>query len=95
MWEAFKNIVTSVKDTLGIEIPELPVDVGSAGEAASGLVQGVTDQAAAVSGDVLATAGEAATGGAAQVTEAVSGISSATEAAAQAVPDLTDLPSRR
>ena len=95
MWEAFKNIVTSVKDTLGIEIPELPVEVGSVGEAASGLVQGVSDQAAAVSGDVLATAGEAVTGGAAQVSEAVSGLPSAAEVAAPAVPDVTDLASRR
>ena len=95
MWEAFKNIVTSVKDTLGIEIPELPVEVGSVGEAASGLVQGVTDQAAAVGGDVVASAGEAATGGATQVSEAVSGISSAADAAAQAVPDVSDLAGRR
>ncbi len=93
MWAALKDIITSAKDALGLEIPELPVDVGAIGEQASGLVQGVSEQAAAVGGDAMAVAGEAATGAAAQVTETVAGVSSAADAAAQALPDVTDLPS--
>jgi hypothetical protein len=51
MWEALKNIATSVKDTLGIEVPDLPVDLGAIGETASGLVEGVPDQVSeAISG---------------------------------------------
>ena len=73
MWEAFKNIVASVQDATGIEIPALPVDVESIG----------------------AAAGEAVANGAAQVTEAVSGLSAAGEAAAQAVPDVVDLAGQR
>jgi len=42
-----------------------------------------------------AAAGEAVANGAAQVTEAVSGLSAAGEAAAQAVPDVVDLAGQR
>jgi hypothetical protein len=55
MWDVFKNAVTGVKDALGIELPELPVDMGSLdaasiGEAATTAVQGVTETVTDVAG---------------------------------------------
>jgi hypothetical protein len=79
MWDVFKNAVTGVKDALGIELPELPVDLGAfdtapIGEAATTAVQGVTDSATGVT-DAVAAAGETATTTVQGVTEAVSGAS--------------------
>jgi uncharacterized protein with GYD domain len=66
MWDVIKNAVTQVKETLGIEIPELPVDLGSfdaagIGEAGTTAAETVTGSAAGVVEDLTATAGEAAT----------------------------------
>jgi hypothetical protein len=61
MWELLKTAITGVKDALGIEIPELPLDVGSIdvgsigeaadvgsiGEAATTAVQDVSESATA------------------------------------------------
>jgi hypothetical protein len=82
MWESIKNAITAVKDTLGIELPELPVDLGpldaaSIGEAATTAVQGVSESATGVT-DAVAAAGEA-TGAAVQdVTETVTGVAGTT-----------------
>jgi hypothetical protein len=71
-----------VKDTLGIELPELPVDLGgldaaSIGETATTAVQGVSESATGVT-DAVAAAGEA-TGAAVQgVTETVTGVAGTT-----------------
>ena len=45
MWEALKNAFVSVKEALGIELPELPVDLGAMGETATTAVQDVADAA--------------------------------------------------
>lgn len=45
MWEALKNAFVGVKEALGIELPELPIDLGSLGETATTAVQDVADTA--------------------------------------------------
>jgi hypothetical protein len=45
MWESIKNLITGAKDALGIELPELPVDLGAAGEAATGAAQQLSESA--------------------------------------------------
>jgi hypothetical protein len=35
MWESIKNALKGVKDATGIEIPGLPVDLGSIGDSAA------------------------------------------------------------
>ena len=62
MWEVLKNALASVKDATGIEIPGLPVDLGSIGESATAAVQTVTESATGVL-DGAAPALEAVTGG--------------------------------
>jgi hypothetical protein len=83
MWDVIKNAVTQVKDALGIEVPELPVDLGSLdvagiGEAATTAAEGVTASAPGAVEDLTATAGEAVTDAGTQVTDTVSGITDAT-----------------
>jgi hypothetical protein len=83
MWDVIKNAVTQLKDTLGIEIPELPVDLGSLdaagiGEAATTAMEGVTQSATTAVEDLTATTGEAVTAAGTEVTETVSGITGAT-----------------
>ena len=83
MWDVIKNAVTQLKDTLGIEIPELPIDLGSVdapsiGDAATTAAQGATEAAAGAVGDLTATAGEAVTSAGTQVTEAVAGVTATT-----------------
>lgn len=82
MWDVIKNAVTQLKDTLGIEIPGLPIEVGSFDaasitEAATTATEGVTQSATTAVEGLAATAGEAATAAGAQVTETVSGMTDA------------------
>ena len=70
MWEALKNALIGVKEALGIEIPGLPADLGSLGEAATTAIQDVADSATAV---VDQAAG--VVDGATAVTEAIPGLS--------------------
>lgn len=79
MWDVIKNAVTQLKDTLGIEVPELPIDVGSVdaasiAEAATTATDGVTEPATTAAEDLTATAGEAVTAAGTQVTETASGM---------------------
>ena len=72
MWAALKKAVAGVTESLGIEIPGLPIDLGAVGDAAATAAQGVTESAAgAVEG--LTGATETLSGGVAGVTESVSG----------------------
>lgn len=45
MWETLKNALVGVKEALGIEIPGLPVDLGSLGESPTTAVQDITETA--------------------------------------------------
>ncbi len=67
MWDALKNVVTSAKEALGIELPELPglpVDLAPLADAATGtaaaLGQTATD-ALTEATDTVSTAAEAVT----------------------------------
>lgn len=62
MWNMLRNALIGVKDTLGIEIPGLPTDLGSVSESATTAVQGVIDSATGTLGDAATTATEAITG---------------------------------
>ena len=89
MWETIKNAVTSVKEALGIEIPELPVDLGAVGDTVTGAVTGATESAPGAL-DGVAAAGQTAAGGLADAAQTVSGLpAAAVDSLAQAVPDLT------
>ncbi len=90
MWAALKKAVTGVTDSLGIEIPGLPVDLGSLGDSVASATQGVTD-AAADSLDGLTAVGDQVAGAAAGVTENVPDISASTEVAAQVMPVVTEV----
>jgi hypothetical protein len=79
MWDVIKNAVTQLKDTLGIEIPELPADLGSLdaagiGEAATTAAEGAAASATGAVEGLTATAGQAVTDAGTQVTDAVSGL---------------------
>ncbi len=79
MWEAVKNAILSVKEATGIEIPGLPADLGSIADSATGVVDGAT------------TAAEAVTGGVAGVAEtAVTAVDSAPQALADLAGGSTD-----
>ena len=45
MWAALKKAVAGVTESLGIEIPGLPIDLGAVGDAAATAAQGVTESA--------------------------------------------------
>lgn len=45
MWETLKNALVGLREALGIEIPGLPVDLGSLGESATTAVQDITETA--------------------------------------------------
>jgi hypothetical protein len=70
MWELLKNALVSVKEALGIEIPELPADLGSLGESATTAVQDISETAT--------TAVSEATGGVVDgttiITDAITGL---------------------
>ena len=65
MWETIKNALAGLKDASGIEIPGLPVDMGSLGESATGVVDGATAATEGVASSV-AEAGPTAIDSAAQ-----------------------------
>jgi hypothetical protein len=99
MWESIKNLITAAKDLTGIELPELPVDLGAAGEMVTGSAQQLGESAAGVV-DGAAVAGETLTGdltGAlagdlAGAAETVAGLPvAAAESVGQVLPDLTNL----
>jgi hypothetical protein len=93
MWEVFKTAITGVKDALGIEIPELPIDLGAIdvgfiGEAATTATQGETESATGAVDEAVATAGEAATADVTDLTQTLSDASTAAaDTAAQALSD--------
>jgi hypothetical protein len=97
MWEIFKTAITGVKDALGIEIPELPIDlgaidVGALGEAATTATQGVTESATGAVDEAVATAGEAVNADVTGMTQTLSDASAAAvDTAAQALPDPADV----
>jgi hypothetical protein len=97
MWEVFKTAIAGVKDALGIEIPELPIDlgaldVGSIGDAAAAATQGVTESATGAVDEAMATAGEAVTADAGGMTQTLSDASTAAvDAAAQGLPNSADV----
>jgi len=90
MWAALKKAVTGVTESLGIEIPGLPVDLGSLGDTVATVTQGVTDTAAG-SLDSLTAVGDQVTGAAAGVTDNVPAIPAIIDSATQAVPAVTDV----
>ena len=75
MWDVIKNAVTQLKDTLGIEIPGLPieggsVDAASIAEGVTAATEGVTASATTAVDDLTA-AGDAVTAAGTQVTDTV------------------------
>jgi ABC-type transporter Mla subunit MlaD len=84
MWAAIKNALIGVKDAAGIEIPGLPIDLGSIGESAATAVQSVTESATGVI-DSAATATDGVANSVADVTETAA---TATDSAAQSLPDI-------
>ena len=93
MWAALKKAVAGVTESLGIEIPGLPIDLGAVGDAAATAAQGVTESATgAVEG--LTGVSETLSGSVAGVTDSIAGAAdgvsaSAVDSAAQVLPDLT------
>ena len=79
MWAALKKAVAGVTESLGIEIPGLPIDLGAVGDTAATAAQGVTET---LSGGVAGVADSVA--GAAEGVSA-----SAIDSAAQVLPDIT------
>ena len=70
MWEALKSAFIGVKEALGIEIPDLPVDLGTLAETATTAVQDVT-------GSATSAADEAAAGavaGSTAIVDAITGL---------------------
>ena len=93
MWAALKKAVAGVTESLGIELPGLPIDLGAVGDAAATAAQGVTESAAGAA-EGLTGVTETLSGGVAGVTDSVAsaaeGVSaSAVDSAAQALPDVT------
>ena len=93
MWAALKKAVAGVTESLGIEIPGLPIDLGAVGDAAATAAQGVTESAAGAA-EGLTGVTETLSGGVAGVTDSVAsaaeGVSaSAVDSAAQALPEIT------
>jgi len=85
MWEAIKNALMSVKEATGIEIPELPADLGSIGDSAATAVQTATESATGVI-DGAGAATEAIDGDVAGAGETAT---TALDSATQARPDIT------
>jgi hypothetical protein len=67
MWEALKNAFVGVKEALGIEIPELPVDLGTLGETATTAIQDVA-------GSATSAVDEAVAGGPTAIVDAITGL---------------------
>jgi hypothetical protein len=94
MWAVLKKAVTGVTESLGIEMPGLPIDLGAVGDAAATAAQGVTESATgALEG--LTGVSETLSGSVAGVTDSIAGAAdgvsaSAVDSAAQVLPDLTE-----
>ena len=77
MWNALKNLISGAQETLGVELPALPVDLGFLGDGAAAAQDAVDSATGAVDGaagavdGVVAAGGEAATDAAAQATAAL------------------------
>jgi len=76
MWDVIKNAVTQLKDTLGVEIPGLPIEVGSIDttsitESVTTATEGVTATATTAVENLTAAAGDAGTAAGTQITETV------------------------
>jgi hypothetical protein len=93
MWEAIKKALVGVKDATGIEIPGLPVDLGSLGDSASTAVQTLTESASGVIDSASAATDGVAGGVAGGVGGGVAGITetaaTAVDSASQALPDIS------
>ena len=83
MWDVIKNALIGVKDATGIEIPELPADLGAIGESATTAVQTAAESAAGVV-DGAAPAIDAVAGSVAGVSETAAG---AVDSVAQGLPE--------
>jgi len=93
MWTALKKAVAGVTESLGIEIPGLPIDLGAVGDAAATAAQGVTESANGAA-EGLTGVTETLSGSVAGVTDSVAGAAegvsaSAIDSAAQVLPDVT------
>ena len=90
MWAALTKAVAGVTESLGIEIPGLPIDLGAVGDTAATATQGVTDSATGAL-DGLTGVTETLSGGVAGVAGAAEGVSaSAIDSATQILPDITE-----
>jgi len=85
MWEAIKNALMSVNEATGIEIPELPADLGSIGDSAATAVTRATESATGV----IDGAGAATEAVADSVAGAGETAVTAVDSASQARPDIT------
>ena len=82
MWNVITNVVTQLKDVLGVEIPGLPIEVGSVdvaglGEAVTTATEDVTASATTAVEGLTAGAGDAVTAAGTRVTETVSDVTGA------------------
>ena len=88
MWQAIKNAVAGITESLGIEIPGLPVDLAAVGDSAATAAQGVTESATSAV-DGLTAAGDTVSGNVAGITDSVSAIpAAAIDSAGQVLPDI-------
>ncbi|MEA5053943.1 MAG: hypothetical protein VB093_10945 [Propionicimonas sp.] len=71
MWESIKNLFTGAKDALGIEIPELPVDLGGLQDSAATAAASVTETVNGATGAALPF-GTAVTDSVADISQKVS-----------------------
>ena len=92
MWQALKNAVAGITESLGIEIPGLPVDLASVGETAATAAtaaQGITESAGGAV-DGLTAVSDTVADSVAGVTDSVSADPAAAfDSAAQVLPDIT------
>ena len=58
MWETIKNALIGARDAVGIEIPELPSDLGTIGESAATAAQTATDSATGALEDLTGSIGD-------------------------------------
>ncbi len=70
MWEALKSAFVGVKEALGIEIPELPVDLGTLGDTATTAVQDVAGSATSAVEEAAASVVDGSTA----VVDAITGL---------------------
>ena len=70
MWEVLKNALASVREALGIEIPELPGDLGTLTESATTAVQDVAESTTAAVSELAAEVVDGST----TITDAITGL---------------------